>query len=128
MNKPTMTHLTAAIRILRYLRGSTNWCLKYTNNNEVNNQDKSKNEITVTAYSDADWGGDIDDKKSTSGYCIFVDGNLAHWGSKKQQTVATSSAEAEYMALYCAVSYTESCKQILTELGFQSKITNVDIL
>ena len=50
-------------------------------------------------YSDADWGGDREDRKSTSGYLFQVAGGPVSWRSKKQDSVALSTAEAEYMAL-----------------------------
>ncbi|RVW25300.1 Retrovirus-related Pol polyprotein from transposon RE1 [Vitis vinifera] len=59
---------------------------------------KTENRDTEV-YSDADWAGNIIDRRSTSGYCSFVWGNLVTWRSKKQSVVARSSAEAEYKAL-----------------------------
>ena len=53
----------------------------------------------MEAYIDANWASFIDDRKSTTGYCTFVWGNLATWRSKKQNVVPRSSAEAEYRAL-----------------------------
>ena len=50
-------------------------------------------------FSDADWAGDIDDRKSTSGYLFQVGGASISWKSKKQSCVALSMAEAEYMSL-----------------------------
>ncbi|KAK3893083.1 hypothetical protein Pcinc_003076 [Petrolisthes cinctipes] len=54
-------------------------------------------------YSDADWAGDIKDRKSTSGYCFHLGGGPVSWSSKKQSCVALSTAEAEYMALASAI-------------------------
>jgi hypothetical protein len=51
------------------------------------------------AYSDADWAGSVDDRKSTSGFCIYLDPNMISWGSKKQATVSRSSTEAEFRCL-----------------------------
>lgn len=58
----------------------------------------------LIGYVDADWGSDINDRKSVSGYIFKVFGCTVSWSSKKQQTVATSSSEAEYVALSSAVS------------------------
>lgn len=55
--------------------------------------------LLVFGFSDADWAGDRNDKRSTSGYCTFVGNNLATWRNKKQNVVARSSAEEEYRAM-----------------------------
>ena len=54
--------------------------------------------FTLTAYTDADWAGSIDDRKSTSGGAFFLGGSLVAWHSKKQESVSLSTAEAEYIA------------------------------
>ena len=60
----------------------------------------SKNHhLQVEAYTDADWAGSVSDRRSTSGYCTFVGGNLVTWRSKKQSVVARSSAEAEFRTM-----------------------------
>ena len=53
-------------------------------------------------YSDADWAGDVEDRKSTSGYFFHLSGGAVSWSSRKQSCVALSTAEAEYMALASA--------------------------
>ena len=53
-------------------------------------------------YSDADWAGDLGDRKSTSGYLFQISGGAVTWRSKKQSCVVLSTAEAEYMALSSA--------------------------
>ena len=52
----------------------------------------------IVGYCDADWSGSPIDRRSTSGYCVFISGNLVSWNSKKQHVVARSSVEAEYRA------------------------------
>ncbi|WVZ62807.1 hypothetical protein U9M48_012509 [Paspalum notatum var. saurae] len=71
---------------------------------------------SLTAYSDADWAGCPDSRRSTSGYCVFLGNNLVSWSSKRQTTVSRSSAEAEYRVVAHAVA--ESCwlRQLLQEL------------
>ena len=71
----------------------------------------------VLAYSDADWAGDVDDRKSTSGYMFQIAGGPVSWKSRKQDTVALSTAEAEYVALSSAVQECIWLQRLLCELG-----------
>ncbi|RVW39753.1 Copia protein [Vitis vinifera] len=80
---------------------------------------KTENRDTEV-YSDADWAGNIIDRRSTSGYCSFVWGNLVTWRSKKQSVVARSSAEAEYRALAQGICEGIWIKGVLSELGQMS--------
>ncbi|XP_050115651.1 uncharacterized mitochondrial protein AtMg00810-like [Malus sylvestris] len=67
--------------------------------------------VHLTAYSDADWAGCPFNRRSTSGYCIFLGSNLISWSAKKQPTVARSSTEAEYRSLaHTAAEITWICK------------------
>ena len=81
--------ITAVKRIFRYLKGSIDLCLKYT---------YSGSEYDLLGYSDANWGRDIDDRRSTTGYTFLCCNGAISWNSKKQPTVALSPTEAEYMA------------------------------
>ena len=74
MNNPTEEHMDAVNRILRYLKMTPGRGLLY----------KKSDNRNVEIYSDADWAGDILDRRSTSGYCSYVWGNLVTWKSKKQ--------------------------------------------
>ena len=89
MNNPNEEHLEAVYRILRYLKMTPGKGLFFGKSNKK----------SVEIYSDADWAGSITDRRSTTGYCSYVWGNLITWRSKKQAVVARSSAEAEYRAL-----------------------------
>ncbi|GMI70512.1 hypothetical protein HRI_000720500 [Hibiscus trionum] len=89
MHAPREKHLEAAYRILRYLKGTPGKGLHFKK--DVNR--------SIEVYTDADWAGAVNDRRSTSGYCSYVWGNLVTWRSKKQSVVARSSAEAEYRAL-----------------------------
>lgn len=68
-------------------------------------------------FSDADWAGDTNDRKSTSGYVFMLSGGAVSWSSKKQKCVALSTAEAEYIALSSAAQESIWLRQLLTELG-----------
>ena len=76
-------------RILRYLKTIPGKVIFFGKNEKRG----------VEAYTDVDWVGSIDDRKSTTEYCTFVWGNLVTWRSKKQNVVARSSTETEYRAL-----------------------------
>ena len=89
MNKPNEEHLEAVYRILRYS--------KMTPQKGIFFKKGTSKEVEV--YLDADWAGSITDRRSTTGYCTYVWGNLVTWRCKKQSVVARSSAEAEFRAL-----------------------------
>ena len=121
---PSQTHLQAAKRILRYLKGTTNYTLCLGMNRNHNQDQAQAREPAgpyLYGYSDADWGGDISTRKSTSGYVFFISGSIVSWASKKQSTVALSSKEAEYMALTQATKEAIWFRRLLQELGFQSQ-------
>jgi hypothetical protein len=115
---PGKRHWSAGKRILRYLKGTSTMGLTYKSN------DTKYNSIVLEGYCDADWGGDIDDRKSTSGFVIKINGNTVHWGSVKQQTVALSSAEAELVSVNNASCELMWFASILTELNLLT--TNVE--
>ncbi|RVW90647.1 Retrovirus-related Pol polyprotein from transposon RE1 [Vitis vinifera] len=107
MHSPTEEHMEAVYRILRYLKMTPGKGLFFR---------KTENRDTEV-YSDADWAGNIIDRRSTSGYYSFVWGNLVTWRSKKQSVVARSSAEAEYRALAQGICEGIWIKRVLSELG-----------
>ena len=90
---PTKEHWIVVKRILHYLNGSRQLGLLYTT---------STLSEEITGYSDADWAGDVGDRKSTSGYVFLLGGAAVSWKFAKQTTVALSTAEAEYIALSTA--------------------------
>jgi hypothetical protein len=108
MGNPTAAHIKAAKRILRYLKGTSGWALEYTGN------------LTeVQGYSDADWGGDLDGRRSTGGYIFNLGSGAISWRSKRQQAVALSTCEAEYMAQTQATKEAIWLRNLMQ--GFQGK-------
>jgi transposase InsO family protein len=89
LDRPTNQLWKAGKRVLRYLKMTKELALTYTRNSALEE---------INAYADADWAADKSDRKSVSGSAIFYGGKLIQWTSKKQQTVALSTAEAEYIA------------------------------
>ena len=111
--EPTKQHWLAVKRIMRYLKGTLNYGLLYS-------QDGS---ATCVGFSDADWGGDLDDRKSTSGYLFTLSGAAVSWRSKKQTCVALSTAEAEYIALASAAQEAIWLQQLTNDLKNESSDT-----
>ena len=105
-------------RVLRYLRGTKDLGLFFKNGAR-----HSLPEMEV--YSDADWAGDLKDRKSTSGMTISLNGVLIAWHSRKQQAVAMSSSEAEYIALSDCAKEVIWIRQLLGELGWHGKRATV---
>ena len=81
----------------------------------------SKDGKSVTGFSDADWGGDLDDRHSTTGNVFLLAGGAISWVSKKQAVVALSTSEAEYVALSLAAQEAAWLQKFLTELQITSK-------
>ena len=107
-SKPTMEHWVDVKRIFRYLRGTVSYGLQYTKDGD--------NAAILTGYSDADWAGDINDRKSTSGYLFVISGAVVSWKSRKQTCVALSTAEAEYVALAGATQEAALMRQLMNDL------------
>ncbi|XP_063946055.1 secreted RxLR effector protein 161-like [Daucus carota subsp. sativus] len=86
---PREPYLVAAKRIFNYLKGTINLGLWYPR----------ESDFKLIGYSDVDFAGCKIDRKSTSGSCRFIGGRLVSWFSKKQKSISTSTAEAEYIAV-----------------------------
>ncbi|KAJ7962054.1 Retrovirus-related Pol polyprotein from transposon TNT 1-94 [Quillaja saponaria] len=106
MESPTSTHMKTAKRILRYLRGTLDYGLFYS----------SSHIIDLVGYCDSDFAGDLDDRKSTTGFVFFRGNNAISWVSKKQPIVTLSTCEAEYVAATSCTCHAIWLRRLLKEL------------
>ncbi|XP_019150182.1 PREDICTED: uncharacterized protein LOC109146989 [Ipomoea nil] len=104
-------HWALVKRVLRYVKGTLTYGLQITPSPTT----------TIHAYSDSDWAGCLVDRKSTSGYTVFLGSNLISWQSRKQRTVARSSTEAEYKALADVAAEVTWVVSLLRELGLHDR-------
>ena len=105
MHQPRTSHWQAMKRVLRYLKGAVNHGLYYT-----------PSSLELHAYCDSDWAGNPDDRRSTSGYGVFLGKNLVSWSSKKQNVVSRSSTEAEYRSMALATAEVYWIRMLFREL------------
>ena len=104
---PKESHLAAVKRIIRYVNGTVDygiWFSKDTNSG-------------LAGYNDADWAGNVDDRKSTTGGCFYLGNNLVFWYSKKQNSISLSTAEAEYITTGSCYTQLLWMKQMLADYG-----------
>ena len=109
---PSKQHWIAVKHILRYIKGTLNHGIKY-----------KKGDGMLVGYSDASWASDINDRKSVSGYVCTLSGAPISWRSKKQTTVALSTAEAEYIALAAAAQEVVWLRHLMRGLGMSTPPT-----
>jgi hypothetical protein len=106
LSKPTQAHHHAALRVLKYLKGCPGNGLFFPRNTS----------LALQGFSDADWAGCLDTRKSISGQCFFLGSSLISWRTKKQITVSRSSSEAEYRALASATCELQWILYLLRDL------------
>ncbi|KAL3507064.1 hypothetical protein ACH5RR_032446 [Cinchona calisaya] len=112
MSSPRTTHWAALEQILCYLKGAPGRGILYHNHGHSR----------IECFSDADWAGSKIDRRSTTGYCVFVGGNLVSWKSKKQNVVSRSSAESEYRAMAQSTCELIWIHQLLSEIGLDTSL------
>ena len=110
MSRPSKDHWIGVKRVLRYLKGTLMYGLKFSAYEE---------EPELFGYIDADWAGDVDTRRSTPGYVFQIGSSTVSWSSKKQATVAKSSTEAEYVALSSAAQEAVWLRILMGDLGRQ---------
>lgn len=103
----TSTHWSYVKRILKYLKRTKHYCIRYVKGN-----------ANLLGFADADWANNGIDRKSYTGYCFMMSDGVISWESRKQRTVALSSMEAEYMSM------AEACKESMYLRVLLSEVTN----
>jgi hypothetical protein len=114
-SNPNETHWKCAMRVLRYLKKTSELGITYSKSND----------FILNGFSDADWANDLDTRRSTTGYFVTLNKNPISWNSKRQSTVATSTAEAEYMAIYETVRELLWVKKLMTDLMFRTNSVKI---
>ena len=116
MERPTELHQQAVKRVLRYIKGTTELGISYQKGGEEK----------LAAYTDSNYAGDTEDRKSTSGYAFLLSSGAVAWSSKKQPVVTLSTTEAEFIAAAACACQSIWMRRILDELGFErSKCTDI---
>jgi hypothetical protein len=113
LSDPGLNHWKAAKKVLRYLQGTKDFVLTYRHSSIVD----------VVGYTDADYAGCVDDRKSTSGYVFMMAGGAVFWKSVKQTLTATSTMEAEYVACYEATCHALWLWNFISDLGIIDSIS-----
>jgi transposase InsO family protein len=113
ISNPGRQHWNAALRVLRYLSGTLDHGIYY--------QQQEQNSSLLLGYSDADWAGEPDTRRSTTGYVFTLAGGPIAWKSKLQKSSALSSVEAEYIAACSASREAKWIRQLLNEIGFPAE-------
>ncbi|KAJ0390320.1 hypothetical protein ATCC90586_011926 [Pythium insidiosum] len=111
-SNPGISHWKAAIKVLRYLNTTSDHGLHYSGAMRNNR---------LTAFSDADWGSNTDDRRSVSGVLLMLNGGPVVFKSKYQRTVALSTSEAEYMALSMCTQEVVWARALMEDLGVKQQ-------
>ena len=109
MAQPTSVHWVAAKHVLRYLAGTADFGINFKGSSTA-----------MLGYSDADYAGDLDTRRSTTGYLFTMNGGAISWSSKRQPTVAVSTTEAEYMAAAQATKEALWLRKLRADLQLQT--------
>jgi len=113
MNCAKESHFKAAKRVLRYVKETLNYGMKF---NQLQ-------DFKLQGYFDSDWAWPLDDMKNTSGYCFNFGSGMFSWSSKKQEIVAQSTAEAKFIATTTTVNQALWLRKMLTDLHLEQDTT-----
>ena len=112
-SNPGMDHWRAAKKVMRYLQGTKSYMLIY----------RQTDNLDVVGYSDTDFAGCVDSRKSTSGYIFIMAGGAVSWRSVKQTLIATSTMEAEFVSCFEATTQGVWLKSFITGLRVMDSIS-----
>ena len=113
MHSPSQSDFTLLKRILRYVKGSL----------EMGISIKENSDSTLVCYSDSDWAGCRETRRSTGGFCTLLGSNVISWSAKRHETVSKSSTEAEYRTMSLATSEVVWLQNLLKAMGLQQQRT-----
>jgi hypothetical protein len=120
MSNPGKEHWTAVKRVFRYLRGTSNYGLCYQGRPGLERM------LDIHGFVDADWAGDLDQRRSTSGYVFSLFGGAVSWMSKRQSVVALSTTEAEYIAATHASKEAVWLQRLCSSMGLVQQAIRID--
>ena len=115
LNNPSSKHMSAAKHVLRYLSRMPTLSITYR-----------PPPLHLQGYSDADWAGDMDTRRSTTGYIVMLNNGAIAWKSRRQPMVALSTIEAEYMALTEATKDLKWIRTLLAKLDYSNNKSSTD--
>jgi hypothetical protein len=114
-SNPKESHFIAVKRIIKYVNSTLNHGIFYSQNTNLN----------IVGYSDADWAGNADDRKITSGECFYIGTNMIAWSTKKQNSISLSIAEAKYIAAGNCCIQLLWMKQMLEDYGVRQEKVSI---
>eukprot|EP00253_Pinus_taeda_P004089 PITA_04089 len=115
MSKPLESHRVAAKSVLRYLQGTLDFGIVYTDSCDVK----------LTGFSDSNWVGIVNDRQSIIGYPVSIGSGVITWSSKEQNTLSLSSVEAEYQAMCAATCEAVWLRRLLLDAGEEQKVATM---
>ncbi|XP_058726167.1 secreted RxLR effector protein 161-like [Vicia villosa] len=117
IENPSVKHILVAKRVLRYLKGTADFGILY----------KKGGVNELVAYTDIDYAGDVDDRKSTSGYVFMLSSGAVSWCSKKQPVVSLSTTEAEFITTASYACQAVWLQRILSNLNQISESKGISV-
>ena len=120
MSKPRNEHWRTVKRVLRYLRGTSDYGLCYQGRPGLDRV------LDIHGFVDADWAGDLNQRRSTSGYVFNLFGGAVSWMSKKQSVVALSTTEAKYIATTHASKEEFWLQRLCSSMGLVQEAIRID--